>query len=292
MGEQARQQLQNAYLQTLYSVEAHEKSLTICVTSENLELDDFLAKEGIRTWSIVTADNPFSTQLSASENEIRRADLMERLKGANLTFLKSYGRDPSEKWPAEIGFFVPNISREFAIQLGKEFQQNAIVFGASLGRPELIWCEGEKVQNAGKIIDLKAATLQLVQKMKPDDQEKVHEWATRSLVIVKRTDLTKLQKAKELSKLNPPKNLYPLFQAVFDVIKDKTWTGQSWARRGLVVGLATGTAVFGSSAAGLASAGFGIGVPIALLTTVGTTFLGVLVDEINKERNNKDGGKE
>lgn len=138
-----------------------------------------------------------------------------------------------------------------------------------------------------KIIDIRAAATEVVQRLSPEDKEKVHDWATKSLAIVQRTDLTKREKTKQLSELNPPKHLIPLFRAMFEMIKDKTWTGQSWARRGLVVGLAAGTAVFGSAGAGVASAGFGIGVPVALLTTMGVTFLGVLIDEVNKERKDK-----
>ncbi|MBK7844125.1 MAG: hypothetical protein IPJ71_10590 [Bdellovibrionales bacterium] len=137
---------------------------------------------------------------------------------------------------------------------------------------------------AKKIIDFEDATKVVLSKLSNEEKDKVHKWATTSLHIVKDDSLSKRDKIKKLTKLNPPKQIAPLIKSLLLVMKDKVWTDQSWARRGMAVGLGLGAAVFGSQAAGLASAGFGVGVPLALLTTVGATFLGVLVDEIEKER--------
>ena len=67
------------------------------------------------------------------------------------------------------------------------------------------------------------------------------------------------------------------------MIKSKAWDNQSWARRIGLVGLTTGVAAFGLEGAGIVAMGGGIGVPLALLSTAGGTFLGVVIDELNKE---------
>lgn len=119
-----------------------------------------------------------------------------------------------------------------------------------------------------------------------DDKEKqeVLNWAERSLVIVKDKSLTKREKALALHNIKQTKPIFRLLLALLRLIKNKTWTGQSWARRLGLITLSASAVAFGSKGAGIAAFGTAQAAPVLLLTTIGATFLGVVIDEIKKER--------
>ncbi len=48
------------------------------------------------------------------------------------------GRGSDDKWKPELSLLILGISKENAIKLGKEFEQNAIVYGAKGELPELL----------------------------------------------------------------------------------------------------------------------------------------------------------
>ena len=116
-----------------------------------------------------------------------------------------------------------------------------------------------------------------------EEKSKVLQWAEKSLVVIENKGLSKVEKVKQLNKLETPKAVMIFFQALLRFLKNKAWTNQSWARRLGLIGATLGTAVFGTQAAGLATMGTGIGISLALVSTVGATFIGVLVDELSKE---------
>lgn len=116
-----------------------------------------------------------------------------------------------------------------------------------------------------------------------EEKSKVLQWAEKSLVVIENKSLSKAEKVKQLNKLETPKAVMIFFQALLRFLKNKAWTNQSWARRLGLIGATLGTAVFGTQAAGLATMGTGIGISLALVSTVGATFIGVLVDELSKE---------
>jgi hypothetical protein len=70
-------------------------------------------------------------------------------------------------------------------------------------------------------------------------------------------------------------------------IKVVAWDDQTWARRLFIGGAVVGIASFGGESAGIAAMGTAVGVPLALISTVGATILGVLIDETKKEKANR-----
>lgn len=120
-----------------------------------------------------------------------------------------------------------------------------------------------------------------------EEKSKVLQWAEKSLIVIENKNLSRVEKVKQLNKLETPKAVMIFFQALLRFLKNKAWTNQSWARRLGLIGATLGTAVFGTQAAGLATMGTGIGISLALVSTVGATFIGVLVDELSKEIKNR-----
>ena len=127
------------------------------------------------------------------------------------------------------------------------------------------------------------AVAQTVAQMSAQEKKEVLTWAERSLAVVSNKSLTRKQKILALRDIKQTKPILRLLTALLRLVKNKTWTGQSWARRLGVISVSVGAITFGSQGAGLAAFGTAKAAPLLLLTTVGATFLGVLIDEIKKE---------
>jgi hypothetical protein len=88
--------------------------------------------------AFITAWNPLSQQLSATENEERHQALMAEIKSQSLSFLPGEGKHPSNNWPTEQSVLVLGLSLEAAKTLGRRFEQNAVVWAGRDGVPELV----------------------------------------------------------------------------------------------------------------------------------------------------------
>lgn len=105
------------------------------------EFQDFLQQNGWQSYAFITAWNPFSAQqLSLVENRKAHQYLIKVLNTNHLTFLPALAIDPTETWPTEEGVFLFDVSLKEMIELGRQFGQNAVLYGAAHGIPEILWC--------------------------------------------------------------------------------------------------------------------------------------------------------
>jgi hypothetical protein len=123
-----------------------------------------------------------------------------------------------------------------------------------------------------------------VSNLSPVQRADVLRWANQSLVVIHNNKISKAQKVTRLRRIRTPKAKRAILIALMQAVKGKAWDDQSWARRFALVGLLAGAAAFGGQGAGIAAMGGAVGVPLALLSTIGGTFLGALVDELQKEK--------
>lgn len=126
-------ELINAYNNTQYKV--YNPSLVIKIGVKNLELNDLLKPLNATTWAYITALNPFSKSLSKDENLKRHEDL--KVKIQNYTYFEGEGVGEDKTWEPEISLLIVGISHEEAVEIGKLYEQNAIVIGDISGVPEL-----------------------------------------------------------------------------------------------------------------------------------------------------------
>ena len=131
------QQLLEAYLATTYEVK--HLGLYLRIGEENWDLEEFLIDNNVFSWAFISAWNPFSKPLPPSENKIRHLKLIEFVKNKRWVFAEGFGIPPNEDWQAEKSLFILDISRNEAINLGKKFDQNAIVIGRLGKTPELLF---------------------------------------------------------------------------------------------------------------------------------------------------------
>lgn len=119
-----------AYCRTEYRVELPNRKFSIRLGSCCSELDELLAETGRSEWTIITAENPRSRQLSESENAGRRNQLRQRLcETGDWEFFPSVAICPRSEWPPEHGQLVVGIAEDDALLLGREFDQHAILWG-------------------------------------------------------------------------------------------------------------------------------------------------------------------
>lgn len=126
-----------AYENTDFRVlEPREFTLRIGVASEELRV--VYAELGVSTAAYLTAWNPLSEEASREANESAQAVLAQKLALGGFATWNGLGIDPSGDWPGEDSIFVPGIDLATAKSLGREFQQNAIVWIGLDAVPQLV----------------------------------------------------------------------------------------------------------------------------------------------------------
>jgi len=106
-----------------------ELDLYININSSNPELDKYLADKSFNNWAIITAHNPQSKILLEKENQERNKSLFEEIKNYSYLKTESSSKDTKDDWPIEDGYIIFNIDQESACNIGKDFNQRAIVIG-------------------------------------------------------------------------------------------------------------------------------------------------------------------
>ncbi len=123
-----------AYTNTKFHIFIPEISIEI--GKRNEELDALIKKDGQVEWAYITAYNPFSDVLSDKENLQRHAELISKISDYKFYEGEGVGEDPT--WKPERSILIVGITKNEAISLGREFEQNAIVYGKINEVPELI----------------------------------------------------------------------------------------------------------------------------------------------------------
>jgi Protein of unknown function (DUF3293) len=97
-----------------------------------------------RRFSVLTAANPFSRQLSDDENAVRNLEMKLEIEKMDYDFDWSYGEQSDHSW-REDGFVIFDAPLEVMLELGRKFEQNAILHGVD-SKVALAWCDNEKLE--------------------------------------------------------------------------------------------------------------------------------------------------
>jgi acetyl esterase/lipase len=98
-------------------------SLEVCLGEQWVEARDATADAG--SFFVVTSDNPYSTLLDRSDNEARRRELRATLDSRLISYHEARGRDPSGRWPDELGVALFGVMRDDARALALAWGQFA-----------------------------------------------------------------------------------------------------------------------------------------------------------------------
>lgn len=133
--------LEAAFRATEYWVELPGGGLRLRVGIVDPDADRRLREEaGVRrSWVILTACNPYSTQVGESRNTILFSELMDILKAMSTPLFHTRHASPDGSWPEERGVFLPDFDLALARGLGRRFRQHALLTGVADAAPELEW---------------------------------------------------------------------------------------------------------------------------------------------------------
>lgn len=131
--------LVEAYLKTTYKIYAGTGSYDLRVDEPNADFQNFCKEKGITHWAVITAYNPCSEECSSISNRRKNDALQRVLKSIHLTVLEADGIPDDSNWETEKSYFSYNLSLEQAQKIGRQFQQNAIVYGKGDGIARLFW---------------------------------------------------------------------------------------------------------------------------------------------------------
>ena len=91
-----------------------------------------------RCSAFITACNPLGAIVDDAVNAKHQAALAQELALEGRPAIPGIGQHPTGDWPGEPSYWVPGLAREAAENLGRQVQQNAIVWAGSDAIPELI----------------------------------------------------------------------------------------------------------------------------------------------------------
>ncbi|MET1116894.1 MAG: DUF3293 domain-containing protein [Comamonas sp.] len=119
--------LLRAYRETDYIVHAGP-DFVLHVDQTCAGLVAYYAVRGIDSGCVITAWNPYSQPLADSENQARQDTLEAQLRQAGRKWIRATGAHPDNAWPPEIGCFVEGMGIDAAIEWGRAWEQNAVIW--------------------------------------------------------------------------------------------------------------------------------------------------------------------
>ncbi len=127
--------LLEAYNTTIFKV--FNTSIEIRIGYNCPALDDLLIANNCTEWAFITPYNPHSTKFRFPkvDNYLRLAELKKDLVNYKIFEGEGIGTDPN--WLPERSFLILGIDKNMAEELGKKYEQNAIVIGSKAERAEL-----------------------------------------------------------------------------------------------------------------------------------------------------------
>jgi Protein of unknown function (DUF3293) len=126
-----------AYRETDYRVLAGRRA-TLHIDALCPQLMLLHARYQAHCSAFITACNPLGKRATAALNAQRQEALLAALSRRKLVALRGIGRHPSNSWPGEPSFLVLGIARRAARALGRQFEQNAIVWAGPDAVPRLV----------------------------------------------------------------------------------------------------------------------------------------------------------
>jgi hypothetical protein len=88
--------------------------------------------------AFVTACNPLGVLIDDAVNTQRQEALAAEISRLGHIAIGGLGQHPTGQWPAEPSFLVLGLSRAGAQQLGRQFEQNAVLWANADATPQLL----------------------------------------------------------------------------------------------------------------------------------------------------------
>jgi hypothetical protein len=125
-----------AYRATQYRIGGSEP-FTLSIGKQSDALLQLYKTTGQTCGLFITAFNPFGRAQSAEANEAAHSRLGECLRALSPHVIEGAGY-PADAWPPELSFFALGIDEGAARQLGRRFDQDAVVWAGADAVPRLL----------------------------------------------------------------------------------------------------------------------------------------------------------
>ena len=125
-----------AYRETHYK--APSLDLALVVDQPNPALDQAQRRHRSGCSAFITACNPYSVELTPTDNGVRQLELAAELRSRSLAFVDGIGQHPSNEWSGEPIFLVFGLTLEAAKTLCARLEQNGFVWSGPDAVPSLI----------------------------------------------------------------------------------------------------------------------------------------------------------
>lgn len=129
--------LLESYRSAHYHVDA-ELPFILKIDIHSPELESIYKKTHKHTAAFITAFNPYSRELTNQENKDRNYKLEELIKSLCFDYIHGEGKCGDGDWNGEESFLIFGITKQQASYIGKEFEQNAIVWCDKDAIPKLL----------------------------------------------------------------------------------------------------------------------------------------------------------
>lgn len=126
-----------AYRAARYQV-GQAQPFVLTVDAQSPELAALLRAESRDGAVFLSAWNPFGVEKSRTENDARQALLAGELRDSGLRAIAGFGSDPAGCWSGEASVLVLGLDRAQACELGRRYQQNAILWAGADAIPRLL----------------------------------------------------------------------------------------------------------------------------------------------------------
>lgn len=133
--------LRRAYLRAGYRV-IGTPPIVLRIKQRCPALESRMQRERCQGAALITAYNPYSRRQSLWRNRRAQQRLIAELDRRGLQHLPAINSDPRRRWPDEKSRLVLGIRQRDAIDLAREFRQNALLWIEADQVVRLIWVNG------------------------------------------------------------------------------------------------------------------------------------------------------
>jgi hypothetical protein len=127
-----------AYRNADYHVTGAARRFVLHVDEPSQALSALHAASASDCSALLTACNPASEARAEGENRAAQRRLIARLASVGVAWIDALGADPRGHWPAEPSVLALGLERDAAIEIARDFGQNAILWAGADAIPRLL----------------------------------------------------------------------------------------------------------------------------------------------------------
>ncbi len=132
------EELIEAYLKTEYRAVVDGAAITLRIGAQSSGILFLFEQSKTDCAAFITAENPFSAPQTSETNAERQGQLRADLQFLGVPLFEGEGQGEDTSWPPEASYLVLSLGRDEARELGRKYEQNAVVWVGADGVPELL----------------------------------------------------------------------------------------------------------------------------------------------------------